>query len=287
MGSGRCGSTILGVTLGNCERLFFVGELDRWLPTNGTPVLAGTERTRFWNAVREQLDVDPEMLGSRGRDSLERVLGPLRISKWPGRRRFRRRYRKVTAELYATIAQLADATHLVETSHFPLRARELKAIPSLEIYLVFLVRHPQSMMDSFTKTVGRHDALGRWRRVLKTNADIWLTHATAMWVFLRHPPERRLFMRYEDFTGDPPTVLRQVLDMAQSPAELPDLNRLKTGWPMGGNRLLRAEEVALEAETPKPKRSSRLTAVVQAPLETLMGRLHPAAGASRRQSSTL
>ena len=89
-------------------------------------------------------------------------------------------------------------------------------------------------------------------------------------------------MRYEDFTADPQTVLREVLDLAGSPAPLPDLQRLKTGWPMGGNRLLRSEEVALKAETPKPARGSRVTTVLQAPLEALMKRMRPVAGASRR-----
>jgi Sulfotransferase family len=280
MGSGRCGSTILGVTLGNCEGMFFVGELDRWLPSNGTPVLGGTERTRFWNSVRNRVDVDRDLLGERARDSLERGLGPLRIAKWPGRRRFRRRYRRTMGDLYRTIASIAGATHIVETSHFPLRARELKAIPGLDVYLIFLVRHPQSMLASFTRTVGRNDLAARWRRVLKTNADIWITHLLGTWVFLRHRSDRRLFMHYEDFTADPQAVLQQVLDMSDSAAAIPDLTTLHTGFPMGGNRLLRSDVVALTAETPKPPQSDLLTAVVQAPLTALTDRLRPLATTS-------
>ena len=39
MGAGRSGSTILGVTLGNCADVFFAGELDKWLPRGGEPKL--------------------------------------------------------------------------------------------------------------------------------------------------------------------------------------------------------------------------------------------------------
>ena len=53
MGSGRSGSTVLGVTLGNCESVFYAGELDAWLERSGAPILGGLERTRFWKAVRE------------------------------------------------------------------------------------------------------------------------------------------------------------------------------------------------------------------------------------------
>ena len=52
MGAGRSGSTILGVTLGNCERFFFAGELDKWLARSGVPQLEDAERIRFWSAVR-------------------------------------------------------------------------------------------------------------------------------------------------------------------------------------------------------------------------------------------
>jgi hypothetical protein len=286
MGSGRCGSTILGVTLGNCEGMFFVGELDRWLPTNGSPVLGGTDRTRFWNSVRNEVDVDRDMLGSEARDSLERGLGPLRVHKWPGRRRLRKRYRKVTGELYEAIARVAGVTHIVETSHFPLRARELKGIEEIEVYLLFLVRHPQSVLASFTRTVNRHDTAARRKRILTTNLDLWLTHLQSMFVFLGHRADRRLFMHYEDFTADPGVVLQQILDIAESPAAIPDLSSLRTGFPMGGNRLLRSEVVALKPETPKPARSSRATALAQMPVNRLLSRLRPVAKTSAAKEQT-
>jgi len=284
MGSGRCGSTILGVALGNCEGMFFVGELDRWLPTNGTPVLGGTERTRFWKRVRAEVDVEPGLLGPQARDSLERALGPLRVRSWPGRRRLRRRYRAAMAELYPAIARVSGATHIVENSHFPLRARELKAIETIEVYLVFLVRDPQSVLASFTATVNRHDVAGRRRLLLRTNADLWLTHLLSMWVFQRHRADRRLFLHYEDFTADPQGILRQILDLGGSTAALPDLGHLETGYPMYGNRLLREEVVALGPQTPKPARVSRITALVQMPLTALMSGLRPAGRTSRSQA---
>lgn len=280
MGSGRCGSTILGVALGNCEGMFFVGELDRWLPTNGTPVLGGSERTRFWKRVRAEVDVDPGMLGPQARDSLERSLGPLRVHRWPGRRRLRRRYRATMAELYRAIARVAGAAHVVENSHFPLRARELKAIDGIEVYLLFLVRDPQSVLASFTGTVNRHDLATRRKLILKTNADLWLTHLLSMWVFVRHRADRRLFLRYEDFTADPQGVLRQILDLSGSTVGLPDLNHLETGFPMFGNRLLRSEVVALKTETPGPSRGSLVTTLLQMPLTAMMYGLRPVARTS-------
>src|ERR1700676_598924 len=56
MGAGRSGSTVLGVALGNCENVFFAGELDKWLVRRGAPNLTDDERTRFWSGVRGQGD---------------------------------------------------------------------------------------------------------------------------------------------------------------------------------------------------------------------------------------
>ena len=56
MGSGHSGSTILGIALGNCEGFFYAGELDNWLVRKGASLLGGTERTRFWNEVRDGVE---------------------------------------------------------------------------------------------------------------------------------------------------------------------------------------------------------------------------------------
>jgi len=281
MGSGRCGSTILGVALGNSEGAFFVGELDRWLPAEGRPVLGGSERTRFWSAVRSRVDADPELLSGRTRDSFERALGLLspRSRRWS--RRLRPAYRSTTERLYRAIAAEAGATQIVESSHFPLRAQELKAIDGIELYLIFLVRHPQSVMASFTKNVNRNDHPAMLRRILTTNLDLWATHLLAIRTFLGHPVQRRLFMRYEEFTADPRAVLERVLEMVGSAADVPDLGHLSTGFPMGGNRLLRSDFVALGAETPRPARTEPITAVLQAPFEALFARLGPVAAGTR------
>ena len=282
MGSGRCGSTILGVSLGNCEGMFFVGELDRWLPSDGRPVLGGTERTRFWAGVHEQVEVDPALIGGRTRDAFERAGGVLSPEQHRFRRRYGESYRRTTERLYEAIARQAGATHIVESSHFPMRAEQLKRMEGLELYLIFLVRHPQSVMASFTRNVNKSDRAAVRRRILTTNLDLWATHLLAMRTFLGHPAERRLFMRYEDLTADPRAVLRQVLAMTGSQAELPDLEHLSTGFPMGGNRLLRDEVVAFKPEASAPPHADPVTAALQTPAEAMFKKLRPAAVAPAR-----
>ncbi len=207
MGTARSGSTILGVTLGNCEGVFYAGELGGWLEKSGVSNYAGEERARFWSGVLEQVDGAAELFGKETRRAVERSTAAFRVDEWPARRRLRRRFHRVTEELYRAIARASAAQYIVDTSSHPLRARELQKLAGVELYLVYLVRNPHSVVNSFTSPGIAQYSKSR----LVTNAYIWLTHVLAVLVFLRQPRERRLFTRHEDFLGDPERVLRTVL----------------------------------------------------------------------------
>jgi Sulfotransferase family len=281
MGAGHSGSTILGVALGNCERIFYAGELEEWTLRGGVPKFGGSERTRFWRAVSENLADASDLFGAHARECLERSSAVLRADRWRDRWRLRRRYRQVAGELFGAIAGVADVTHVVDTSHFPLRAKELQRVNGIELYLVFLVRDPQSVIESYVGHINRHALLQRRVRIVSKNLDLWLTYLLSVLVFLRHPRERRLLLRHEDFIADPEGVLRDLLRQVNSSAELPDLSALSTGMPLQGNRLLWSDVVALNSKPIAPVRGSRLTALLQLPFRAILLWLKPAAAAKR------
>jgi hypothetical protein len=235
MGAGRSGSTILGVALGNCEGVVFAGELDKWFAREGIP----------------RRD-DPR--------------------KWRTRRRLRARYRSVSQQLYLAVAQVAQARCVVDSSHYPLRARELQALDGIDLHLLYLVRDPQSVVAS----LGRRDVAERRFGVAASNAYLWLTNVLSLFVFLRHPRERRLFVRHEDFVADPRGVLAQILTGAGSSLATPDLRNLRTGVPFHGNRLVREEVVALNRGPATSSRRSLLTTLLQAPWRVVFASLRPA-----------
>jgi len=280
MGAGHSGSTILGVALGNCEDFVFTGELDRWLPRSGVPQFGGSERARFWSTVSDQVDGAADLFGDEARRCIERSSSLFRLGSWRARRRLRKRYRRVTEDLLRAIARASGATHIVDTSHFPLRARELQALGGIDLFLVLLIRDPRSVVASYTKPVNRHAVAERRVRILTKNADLWLTYLLSVFVFLCQPRDRRLFLRHEDFVADPEGVLRDVLDRVGSRAAIPDLTSLEIGFPIQGNRLLWSETVALKREPVSPVRGSRVTGLLQLPWSPVFARLKPAARAS-------
>jgi hypothetical protein len=259
MGAGRSGSTILGVALGNCAGVFYAGELDKWLMRSGFSPLGGEERAAFWERVRLLVD-GSDMFGFQAR-SLERSSALFSPRHLRARRRLRARYRRVAADLFTAVARSAGASHVVDSSHYPLRARELQAVRGIELYLVFLVRDPQAVVASFN----RDDVVERRFNTSTANVYLWLTHLLATFVYLRHPRERRMVVKHEDLLADPPGILRAMLDRVGSAAPLPDLGALHTGIPFQGNRLVRSPVVALDGPARAPARRSRLTAIAQLP----------------------
>ncbi|MCW3057596.1 MAG: hypothetical protein JWO21_1565 [Solirubrobacterales bacterium] len=68
-------------------------------------------------------------------DGAADLLGRFRRHAWCPRRRLRARYRRVAEELYNAVARAAGATHVVDASHYPSRARELQALGGIETTL--------------------------------------------------------------------------------------------------------------------------------------------------------
>jgi sulfotransferase family protein len=272
MGAGRSGSTILGIALGNCADFFYAGELDKWLPNAGVPPLDGIGRARFWSEVRRDVRGADSLVGYAAR-CLERSSSLFRARRWMARRRLRAPYRRVAEELYRAVSRNAGVTRVVDTSHYPLRARELQRAGGVDLYLVFLVRDPQNVVASFARSDVREPRFG----TLKTNAYLWLTHLLSVLVFLSQRPERRVFLRYEDFIANPEAVLRGLLGWLDSPAGLPDLSSLRTGIPIEGNRIVREEVVSFERQASPSARRSRVTTLLQLPWVPVFARLRPVA----------
>ncbi len=244
MGAGRSGSTILGVMLGNCAGVCFAGELDKWIARGGQPKLTDAARVEFWRNVGA-LVADPETVRKgKPHRNLERSSALLRPGRIRARRRLRAPYRRVTGELYEAVAATAGTGCIVDTSHYPLRARELQSLTNVDLYLLLLVRDPRDVVASFAKD----DVAERRFNPFTTRAYLLLTYLLSGWVFLKHPRERRAVLFYEDLLEDPHGVLGDLLARVGSSAELPDLSSLSTGLPLHGNRLIDAPTVALARE---------------------------------------
>jgi hypothetical protein len=275
MGAGHSGSTILGVVLGNCEGVCYAGELEEWLVNSGKSPIGGTERTEFWDRVRAGVQDASGLFGVEANRSIERSSSILRLRRWPERWRMKASYRGVAAQRVRAVASASGSAIVVDSSHFPLRARELKALAGIELYLIFLVRDPQSVVSSELRGVHRHNVAERRVRTLALNANLWLTTLLSVIVFGSHARARRLFVRHEDFLADPAGATRRILEMVGSGARIPDYAALRTGFPLLANKLIDSETVVLRDTAGPPPRESLLTALLQGVWRPVLGRMRP------------
>jgi hypothetical protein len=278
MGAGHSGSTILGVALGNCSDFFFAGEVEEWLVKSGRPPWADAEQAAFWQRVAAETD-GADLFGSKAVPAIERSSALLRVDRWPTRRRLLGRYRRVSEELLCAISRTAGASNVIDTSHFPLRARELKKLDAIDLYLVFLVRDPHGVVDSNLRQFKAHEVAERRLRTLVLNVNLWFTLLMSVVVFCGQPRDRRLFLRHETFVEDPESVLRQILELVGSQAATPDLEELRVGAPLEGNRLIRRGVISLKRQPQRAERASLLTSVMQLPWRAILARLRPVASA--------
>jgi hypothetical protein len=281
MGAGRSGSTILGVALGNCSDIFYAGELDAWLRKNGISNFDGDQRQAFWNRVGQDMQHRMSLFGEESWRSIEHSSAALRYRSWRTRQSLRPRYRETAEELYLSIARESEAEYVVDTSHYPLRAREIQALAGVDLYLLYLVRRPQSVVASFS----RDDVDQPMLNPFVANLYLYLTHALATTVFLRHRRDRRLLLRYEDFASDPERTLSELLAWIGSKSSTPNLAALTTGLAFQGNRLLRNETLAFRREGYHQIRDRRFTAFLQLPWALLFPYLRPSLPRSQSRIS--
>ena len=269
MGAGRSGSTVLGVVLGNCEGVFYAGELDAWLFKKGCSNFDGPERAAFWEAIAAAVPEGADLYGTDARRYIEHSAAPARPLR--GKRKLRRRYRRVAEHLYQAIAERSGVSWVADTSHYPLRARELQKVNGIDLYLIFLARRPESVVSSFSK----RDVDQPARSPLRTNAYLHLTNLLATLVFLAQPRERRLFLRYEEFAEHPEQTVAELLKWLGLDAKVPDLTELRTGLAFQGNRLLRSERISFHRSEPEAGSERPFTTVAQLPWTVLLARLSP------------
>lgn len=271
IGTGRSGSTVLGLALGSCAQVVCAGELHLWLGKSGRSPLPGEQRARFWSQVREQVTVDPDLLGP-ATSAIEKTASLFDPRTWRPQRRLRARYRRATEQILRATARVAGATHVVDTSHFPRRARELQTLDGIELYLLFVVRDAGRIVASY-----RDDERDFPRfNLLTANLYMWITYLLSVVVFMRQPRERRLLVSYETFLADPEQTVAEILDRVGCDSAVGDLRELPTGVAFQGNPFLRRETIVLRRELGPPPSGLGPTRLLQAPWQAVLARLEPA-----------
>jgi hypothetical protein len=204
-GSNRCGSTLLARLLGDLPNFVAIGEglVHFFCGSSGDHVPCGCGLTvqdcSFWKGIA--LPPEAEPFAARW----------LRLHRTPLLGSYCRRHPQQIGELlrsvgafYDAIAQRAGAEVIVDSSKSPLHARLLSWVPNVDLYVVYLVRDPRSVVVSS-------------RRPKEWLPGASPFHATTRWLglslgseYLRTRVPNWRTLRYEDFVRMPRLATLQI-----------------------------------------------------------------------------
>ena len=226
-GFGRSGSTILDNLLNQAEGFLSVGELcymwDHNLAENG---LCGCGRSpmecEVWGKVLADdgiSEIDAKEMARIERSGIRTRHLPLAFLP-PGREvlasRLKGYYAENLEKTYRTVQRTTGARVIVDSSKNPLYGRVLGTIPSIDLYVVHLVRDPRAAAYSWLRKKLQPDR-GEFgymdQHAPAKSSLLWTLWNAASETFWGRVSGRYLTLRYEDFVADPRAALTSVLNM--------------------------------------------------------------------------
>lgn len=225
VGSGRSGSTLLDILLGQIEGVFSTGELHSlwWAGIlEGRRCGCGLAVTDcpVWRGVIARSSSD----GSHRSDALEvtrlqrSVPGP--VGAWflaRGRGRASGdldRYGRRLVETYRRIAETSGARVVVDSSKHPAVGALLPRLAGIRPYFVHLVRDPRGVAHSWRRrkpATDRYGTLEMERFYAGASAGRWVLEQGAGRALCRANPNSSLELRYEDLARDPVSAVGRIL----------------------------------------------------------------------------
>lgn len=279
VGPGRSGTTILASVLGEADGVVSVGEL-RWLWKRGLLERRtcgcgrAADECPVWSTV-----VEKALAG--------RAEGPAEIVRAQGELASRRRrpaairaasgggtdwaalelLRSVTAQLVPAIAEVTGARVIVDSSKRAQDAAVLAGLEGIDHYVLHMVRDPGAVAFSWQ----RRDKQIRVAEGTKAMETRGLLSSVARWtenglgaaaLRRRVPPERWMFLRYEDFAAEPRDTVTRILAFLGEDVAAPfvdaDTVELHVNHTVAGNpNRFRVGEVTISLDSEWSRRMPR------------------------------
>lgn len=310
-GTGQNGATLLTRMLGLLPGVVAVGELGRLWDTGlledrdcacgvafrscpfwtrvgdiafgGWEAIDGYEISRLRESVRlkRRFRELPEAPIRRLRKIGTTQLLPFRPTQglWPLYSQNIERYADLMGRLYAAIAEVAEATVIVDSMKVPYHVFLLRRVRDIDLRVVHLVRDSRGVGLSQAKVVQKQGPGGsyRGRRHPAKTALRW-DWVNATFHLLRRLGVPSVLVRYEDVVSDPASELSRIADFASVPTTPADLGfirgrqvKLPRDHLVAGNRMrMEAGPITLRApdgwREELPQRQRRAVTLASWPL---------------------
>lgn len=226
-GYGRSGSTLLDIALGQYPSIFGAGEVTTlarhvWDGNEYCACRSTVHDCQLWKRVVERWRTagDSKFITQYcvAQERMEGILSWRRLigAAWAGASQAH--FRDQTTRLFRVLRAVSGRPIIVDSSKLPGRAFALAALPSIELYVVHLVRDGRgvawSMMKPFRQQLEKGLQKELKPKPLIYTALRWaIVNVTAQLLCWKVGPRRSMRVRYEDFVEDPAKILERVLAM--------------------------------------------------------------------------
>ena len=221
-GNGRSGSTLLNVLLGQVPGFFAVGELRRiWdrglienrpcgcgLPFQDCPVW--DEIFKIAYGGKSQMDA-LEMIRLREKYSQTKHLAGMYLGRDKSENRERKEFVRALGHLYDAIHSHSGCRVIVDASKWPMYARYVEQIPSVQMYVLHLVRDPRACAFSWSRIKEYEPGVHLPQQNAFRSTAYWVTWNPSISHFWKQKGGRYLFLPYEKFVDDPQSGMRSIL----------------------------------------------------------------------------
>ncbi len=263
MGTGRSGTTLLDIILGNATEIMSAGELNRFTKRNGIPHSARDGNVEdFWSFVKENLNSagfeDPVYYFDEFKKFEYHQRASLLIKDIEKNKNFKT-YTEFQQVLFTSIFKKAAADQgksiIIDSSKYPLRGYSLSKIFGDQISFIHIKRCPNEVVHSFQKKGVEQPAKKRFYAHLYL---MWINLLSISVMRMLHKKHKTTTVVYDNLINEPLTTLVKIekdlgVDLSVPKDLVAKKHNLAVGPLFDGNRLRLQRSIVLKKKNAEPQ----------------------------------
>ncbi len=261
MGCARSGSTLTGILLGNNISILDVGELVDFPKLRGKPNGYGidTANFHFWEKVKKY----PPKTKETNYSELYSISKKIESNKNFFLNYFNfthsklvKAYKKYINDIFDSIFEISGKSVIIDSSKYAGRALALLKYLDKDIHIIYLVRNPIGVVESFSKK----DTMQGTLNFFVANAYYFYINLICVLTVLKAGKTRCIKVKYENLVLNTEEELKRIqsicnIDLSQSVKMIKDNEPFKSEFIFNGNRMRLDKEIRVKANWVKHKRS--------------------------------
>ena len=274
LGSGRSGTSLLEILLGNHPEIFNCGELNRFPSRNGYPPLKvpNSSDYNFWMKIREKAVSGFDLYNQQKlHKKFEYHVGLVKRLFGIFDRVEYQQYRKFVSTIFEELFKQTDQPIITDSSKYPGRALNLSEFSDFEVKYIYIKRNPMAVVRSFAKKDLEQPSKG-W---IKANVYYFVVNLLCQIVYRRVQKKHiTVKVKYEDLVRDPVDTIGYIekelgISFHLLKTKIKAENELNVGNLFDGNRIRLKESIKLKTKPVSPTSLTlidRITKIINLPL---------------------